>query len=134
MQSLLTLTSYPFRILHANEAFHNMTGKAVIGEPLSEIFAPVSGADTKPTASAARKLSISREGDTSVAYSVSPMAVISTGKPPNENVRLIDSSLHGCRNIRCKVQVLPVLKDPRRPGTGLMYYAIILEQELVTTA
>lgn len=112
--SLLTLTSFPFRVLYVNDAFSRAYGSSkVVGETFFDVF--------------------SQEGrQHNHIHHFAPNIVSCPtllGIYRNEVVRLLTSSNNGVR-VSCTIKVHPVLCKTRRPDddqTGLSYYAVTVQ-------
>lgn len=103
-RSLLTLTSFPFRVLHINDAFSQAYGsKNVIGETFYDVFRP----------------------DFRQIYTIPTIASSPTllGTYQNEVVRLLPFDKHP--GVLCKIIVHPVYKQGHKLNWGC---AITLSQ------
>ena len=104
--SLLTLTSFPFRVLYANRAYTTLTGnKNIIGEPFQNILADE--CQVCP----------------SLATCSSPM-----GNKNHAIRRITSSTSNALEELVCNVHVHSVYLDPARPEKGLRHYAVRLEK------
>ena len=101
---LLTLTSFPFRVIYANNAFLNLTGKKnIIGDTFYSVFV--------------------NEGVRVPSIATCPTLL---GKFDEDIVRVSSSS--NANGLFCKIQVSPVMKNTDAPELGMRYYSVRLNQ------
>jgi hypothetical protein len=149
--SLLTLTSFPFRILHANDAYCQMTGRQnVMGETFYDMFhqegvqcpsivgcpTPLGKLDQETVrlkkscaaVSASSSQLFQDAASKSMIYATSSnrSAIESKkrGHEKNEQRMATTSS----SSLFAKIQVFPIYKAPRHPEQGLKYYVVLLEE------
>jgi hypothetical protein len=100
--TLLTLTSFPFRVLYANNAYQTMTGNDIIGKTFYDIFV--------------------KEGKEGPSFGACPSLV---GKFQQAIMRVQSSSKKG--GIYSTIQIRPILKTTADSESGLVYYSVTLE-------
>ena len=145
---LLTLTSFPFRILHANQAYADLTGRKtsdVIGEPFYNLFVgekesmnetlnqPAADVDTKKQ-NGPEESTRSFSARPSIATCDTPLGkfeqdVVKVRRAAVQQQQQEESSVDSTSKYTfCKIQVRPVYNFPKHPEKGLKYYAIELDE------
>jgi hypothetical protein len=149
--SLLTLTSFPFRILHANDAYRQMTGRPnVMGETFYDMFhqegvqcPSIVGCPT-PLGKFDQEIVRLKKSRNAMTTSSSQLFQDTVSKSmidaASSNVNAIESKKRGhdknqkgmdtmsSSSIFAKIQVFPMYKAPRHPEQGLKYYVVLLEE------
>jgi hypothetical protein len=102
---LLTLTSFPFRVLYTNSAYGTMAGNntSIIGKTFYDIFV--------------------NEGKEAPSFGACPSLV---GRFNEDIVRVHASSNKA--GVYSTIQVRPILKKSESPESGLRYYAVTLKE------